>query len=259
MPQVEIDVLVTGRLPLPERYAFRAIGNPFAVIKGVCLAYVLRHPDAGAILVDTGFHPDAGANRRKDFGSPMHLMFAGLRPEPFDRQLRERGVEPAAVERVVMTHLHVDHTSGMRLLENARFTISKREWEAAKGPGFVAHHLPAQSRVDLVDFDADGRPHAEFGSTVDLLGDGSVRLVSTPGHTKGHMSVLVQTPRGEALLAGDAAYTLRNVREQVLPLLTADAARQRRSLAELKAFMDARPGVPVIPSHDPDAYRALAG
>jgi N-acyl homoserine lactone hydrolase len=93
---------------------------------------------------------------------------------------------------------------------------------------------------------------------VDLLGDGSVRLVSTPGHTKGHMSVLVRTGAGEALLAGDAAYTLRNVREQALPLLTADAGRHRRSLAELKAFMDARPGAPLVPSHDPEAYRALA-
>ena len=260
MTQVDLDVIVTGRLVLPDRYAHRTLGNPFARLKGVCLAYVLRHPSGGTILVDTGFHADAASDRRKDFGVAMSVMFAALKPQPFADQLAERGVDPASVRTVVMTHLHVDHTSGMRMLENARFAIARREWEAAAGPrgslkGYVAHHLPPASRVDLVDFT---EPHGPFAETADLLGDGSVRLISTPGHTPGHMSVLVRTPRGEALLAGDAAYTLRNVREQVLPLLTADAGRHRRTLAELKAFMDAHPDVPVVPSHDSDAHRALA-
>ncbi len=261
MPHVDVEVLVTGRLMLPERYAFRTVGNPLARMKGVCLAFVLRHPEAGAILVDTGFHEDAIGDRRKDFGRAMGVMFAALKPEPFERQLRERGVEPAEVQTVLMTHLHVDHTSGMRLLPNARFRIARREWEAATAPraaakGFIAHHFPPPDRVDLIDFDA-GEPHGPFGRTVDLLGDGSIRLVSTPGHTPGHLSVLVRTARGEALLAGDAAYTLRNVRSHVLPLLTADAGAHRRSLEEIGAYMHANPQAPVVASHDPDAYRAL--
>ncbi len=116
MSQVSVDAVVTGRLMLPERYAFRTVGNPLTTIRGVCLAFVLRHPDAGTILVDTGFHQDAISDRRRDFGFPMNVMFLGLRPEPFERQLRDRGIEPAEVQTVLMTHLHVDHTSGMRLL-----------------------------------------------------------------------------------------------------------------------------------------------
>jgi N-acyl homoserine lactone hydrolase len=230
-----------------------------------CLAYVLRHPEAGTILVDTGFHADAANDRRKDFGLAMSLMFRGLRTpsEPFDEQLRRRGVDPDAVERVVMTHLHVDHTSGMRLLPNARFTIARREWAAATargaaGRGFVGHHLPDRSRVDLVDLDADGEPHGPFGRTLDLLGDGSVRLISTPGHTPGHTSLLVRASDGRTvLLAGDAAYTRRNVREEILPLLTADDRAHRTSLRELAAFAEREPDAPIVPSHDPDAWRDL--
>ena len=260
MADVELEVFVTGRLTLPERYAFRTLGNPLARMPAVCLAFAIRHPKAGLLLVDTGFHPRATEDPRADFGLPMSLMFASLRPEPFDRQLRERGIEPGEVERVVMTHLHVDHTSGMRLLDRARYHVARAEWEAATAPraalkGFVAHHLPAPERVELIDF--GGEPHGPFARTLDLLGDGSVRLVSTPGHTPGHQSVLVRTAGGEVLLAGDAAYTRRNVREQVLPLLSADAGRHRRSLAELKAFADRNPHVPLVPSHDPDAYREL--
>lgn len=56
---------------------------------------------------------------------------------------------------------------------------------------------------------------------------------------------------------GDAAYTLRNVREQRLPLLTASDGRARESLRELAAFAELEPGATLVPSHDPDAWRTL--
>jgi glyoxylase-like metal-dependent hydrolase (beta-lactamase superfamily II) len=152
----------------------------------------------------------------------------------------------------------------MRLLPNAEFVLAREEWAAATGrgsgaKGFVAHHLPPAERVRAVDFGADGEPHGPFARTVDLFNDGSVRLVSTPGHTPGHLSLLLRTP-GErlVLLVGDAAYTLRNVREQVLPLLTAGDRRSRESLRELAAFAESEPGATLVPSHDPDAWRELA-
>ena len=273
---VEVDVMRVGELRIPYAYVFRPEGNPLSRVAGLvrpageslrspCLAYVVRHPEAGSILVDTGLHPDASESIRGDFGARMGLMFRGLRAPDgsFDRQLRERGVEPEGVERVVMTHLHVDHTSGMRLLANARFTCSREEWAAATATGsgakgFVSHHLPAASRMDLVDFDADGEPYGPFARTIDLLGDGSVRLLSTPGHTPGHLSVLLRASGGRTvLLVGDAAYTVRSVREQILPLLTASDRRYRASLAELRDFSEREPGAVLVPSHDPDAWREL--
>src|SRR5918997_6803839 len=95
---VELEVIRTGDLPIPRAYVFRdEAGNAVTRIAGVlspraerldshCLAYVVRHPRAGTFLIDTGFHPDARADRRRDFGWRMSLMFGGLRPaaEPFD-------------------------------------------------------------------------------------------------------------------------------------------------------------------------------
>lgn len=222
MTVVAIEPVVTARVPLTELYLHR--GSPLKLVRCPCLAFVLRHPTAGVLLVDTGL------------GSG------------FGRHLLDRGIDPASVRTVLMTHLHVDHTSGMPTLTGARFWITPREWKAARSrlaaaKGFIGRHLPPEDRVELVE------------GEVDVLGDGSIRLLPTPGHTPGHMSVLVRTPSGEVLLAGDAAYTLRNVREQSLPLINADADAYRRSLARLKAFADA--GVLVVPSHDPDAYLAL--
>src|SRR2546421_527792 len=80
-------------------------------VKAACLAYVLRHSSAGTILIDTGFHRDASTSPRKDFGTFMGLVARGVRPAgtPYDERLRELGVEPREVERVIMTHLHFDH------------------------------------------------------------------------------------------------------------------------------------------------------
>ena len=270
--------MVTGELPMPAAYAYRE-GHPALAVARVlraallpggemlrspCLAYVIRHPAAGAILVDTGFHPEATSDRRRDFGPAMRLMFRALEvaDTPYVDQLRRLGVEPDEVERVVMTHLHVDHTSGMRLLPNARFVMSNDEWRGAhrRGAarnGFIAHHLPEESRLELIDFERDGERLGPFERTLDLLGDGSIRLVSTPGHTEGHLSLLVRTTGRQVLLVGDAAYTVRSIGEQIAPLLTVDRERYARSLAELKAFMDQEPDAIVVPSHDPSAWKRL--
>jgi glyoxylase-like metal-dependent hydrolase (beta-lactamase superfamily II) len=116
-----------------------------------------------------------------------------------------------------MTHLHVDHTSGMRLLPKATFICAEQEWAAAQGRfaaahGYVHHHLPAESRVELLDFDRQREPYGAFAKTIDLAGDGSIRLVFTPGHTHGHQSVLLRLGDGHSVLVvGDAAYTSQSI------------------------------------------------
>jgi N-acyl homoserine lactone hydrolase len=101
------------------------------------------------VLIDTGMHPDASRDLRRDFGLPMSLLFRSLKPAPdtFAEQLRGVGVAAEEVKQVVMTHLHVDHTSGMRLLPEATFVCTRAEWAAAQSRfpaahGYVSRHLP---------------------------------------------------------------------------------------------------------------------
>jgi len=276
---VELDVMVTAEIPTPSWYVFRPPGanglirlvaglRPGGeVVRSPCLAFAVGHPSAGTILIDTGMHPDACRSLRRDFGGPMSLVFRGLRPAdaPFDQQLRALDIEPEGVERAIMTHLHVDHTSGMRLLPNAEFTCSREEWAATRQRfavrnGYVDHHLPPGSRMKLVDFEGDGQSYGPFARTIDLLGDGSIRLISTPGHTVGHLSVLLRLAQGrQVLVVGDGAYTLRSIDEEILPLLTHDDGASLRSLREIKAFMRSEPAAIVVPTHDPTAWHALNG
>jgi glyoxylase-like metal-dependent hydrolase (beta-lactamase superfamily II) len=82
------------------------------------------------------------------------MVFRNLKPAdvPYEEQLRRLGVEPREVVRVIMTHLHVDHTSGMRLLPKAKFVCARDEWAAATAAGaaskgYAAHHLPPAWRM----------------------------------------------------------------------------------------------------------------
>jgi N-acyl homoserine lactone hydrolase len=271
-----IEVVRSGELTAPHAYAFRPPGplplrlprllRPGGrILRMPMLWFVLRHPAEGTVLVDTGVHPETARDLRSDLGPVLGVLFRSMKPaETFDDQLTGLGIDAAEVRLVVMTHLHGDHTGGMRMLPNAEFVCSRREWKAAQSRsaamnGYVRHHLPDESRVRLLDTEREGEPHGPFASTIDLLGDGSIRLLSTPGHTPGHLSVLVRLPGEDpVLLVADAAYTLRNIEEEILPFITADDDLYRRSLRELRAFAEREPDVPLVPTHDPDAWRELA-
>ncbi|HEX6601739.1 MAG TPA: MBL fold metallo-hydrolase, partial [Solirubrobacterales bacterium] len=98
-----------------------------------CPAFLIRHPSAGAILVDTGLHPSIATDGRENFG-PLGTRFgkptlqAG---EDVPSQLRKRGLEPGEIPIVVMTHLHLDHTSAISEFPNSTFVVSEAEWKAA--------------------------------------------------------------------------------------------------------------------------------
>ncbi len=124
-------------------------------------------------------------------------------------QLRAREIAPESVGTIVMTHLHSDHASGIAHFPEATFVISADEWESArKGSqldGYLKRQYDHAFDYRLVDFDGPGAgSFATFGRALDLFGDGSVQLVSTPGHTEGHLSVVLRLAHREALIAGDA-------------------------------------------------------
>jgi glyoxylase-like metal-dependent hydrolase (beta-lactamase superfamily II) len=110
----------------------------------------------------------------------------------------------------------------------------------------------------LLDFTRGVEPFGPFEKTIDLFRDGSIRLLFTPGHTKGHMSVLTRLADGrQVLVVGDAAYTLRSIDECVLPMLTVDDQASLASLQALRAFARENPDAILVPSHDPSAWHAL--
>jgi N-acyl homoserine lactone hydrolase len=230
-------------------------------------AFLVRHPGAGAILVDTGLHPSIATDGRENFGRlGNHVGKPRLEPgEDVPAQLRKRGLDPGEVPVVVMTHLHSDHTSAISEFPQSTFVVSEPEWKAAalgSSPalnGYHRAHFDYAFDYRTVDFDRAGNDsYSSFGRTFDLFGDGSIRLAFTPGHSAGHMSVICRLKQDDFVIGGDAMYVLAQLSgDAPLPPRPFDAHNFRRSLQELRLFHGQFPNAVITPGHDPEFYSRI--
>jgi glyoxylase-like metal-dependent hydrolase (beta-lactamase superfamily II) len=114
---------------------------------------------------------------------------------------------------------------------------------------FYEDALRGVARVERIDF-AGAAAIPPLGPSVDVFGDGSLWAISTPGHSKGHISYLIVTKAGPVLLTGDASHTRWGFEHGVPPGKTnEDAAGARRSLAQLALFANEYPEVKIVFGH----------
>ncbi len=241
------------------------------LVKVPVVAFLIEHPTAGPVLVDTGFHrviaEGPPSERNRNLG-PIRWLVGGnieMRPEQTAAaQLRARGIEPREIGLVVMTHLHFDHGSALAELPAATVLVSAPEWRAARARGAALQGYPA-AQLDprltyrTVDFRGPAaHPHGPFERALDLFGDGSIMLLDTPGHSTGHLSVLARLREREALIAGDAIYTIATLREGKRPWHSQNRAAFERSLRALQAYDREHPDALIVPGHDTAHWETLA-
>jgi N-acyl homoserine lactone hydrolase len=213
-------------------------------------SYLIEHPK-GRLLFDTGLHPDC----RRDPASRVAAQIAQLfrfdfrTGEEVSARLRALGREPERIDLIVNSHLHFDHAGGNACFPNATVVVQRSEWHAGMDPdsvaalGFNPRDYDLGHKVKLVD--------GEY----DLFGDGRVVLLPTPGHTPGHQSLKLRLDSGEVVLAADACYFCRTLRERRLPLATYDREQMLQSLDRL-ARLEAG-GARIFFGHDPEFWKSV--
>jgi glyoxylase-like metal-dependent hydrolase (beta-lactamase superfamily II) len=277
---VAVEPLIAGHVDFPRaamvdqggsfktlRLA-RAISSPKAAETVPVPAFLIHHPSVGPVLVDTGLHPSIASGGSENFGGLANRFG---RPslevdEDVPSQLRAKGIEPRQVPVVVMTHLHLDHSSAISEFPDSTFVVSAAEWQdAAQGSkpslnGYRRAHFDLAFEYRAVDFDGDAiGSYATFGRTFDLFGDGSVRLAFTPGHSAGHCSVICRLGATDFVIGGDAFYMLGQLEGREPPAPRPfDAHNLRRSAQELRLFHAQFPDAVITPGHDPDFYARIA-
>lgn len=259
-----------GRGLLQTLEAF-GIGVPASGLRTIPIpAYLLEHPTAGRVLVDTGMHASIAQGpftreRVRNLGPVGAVMSrdAHMRPEQTAAaQLRAQGIDPAEIELVVMTHLHFDHASALSDFPNATVLVEEREWRAAWARdrhlhGYSTAQLDPRLSYRTLDFSSPAAcARGSFERTLDVFGDGSLTLASTPGHTVGHLSLIARLKGREALLTADAAYTLATIRDGARPWLMPDRDSFEDSLRQIQAYDREHPDAIVIPGHDMAAWNA---
>jgi N-acyl homoserine lactone hydrolase len=210
--------------------------------------FLLRGDDGSIGLVDTGV-------RDLDEIQPYNLAGVGHRgrfrmdmaTQNIPLLLRQEGVDPAEVDYVLLTHLHYDHASNVRLFPNARFVVSRTGWHLTLDP-------PAQELAPDVAF-----PHDMIGY---LAGEARDRLVLADdeapeilpgidafylgGHTMCSQALVVQTKQGIAVFPGDVVFYYENLEKNHPVGLAVNIPQCYLAMKRIREL-----GGILVPPHDP--------
>ncbi len=218
-------------------------------------------------LVDTGLSPLLATDPAAYLGETLAKLGKSALKEVTIKaewsaaaRLQKLGVDRGQVGRVILTHAHFDHTGANRDFPHAAFLLTQPLWDAGrKGDLFSGHwrrDFPDSLRLQLIDFHGSA-PFLTFAGRYDVFGDGSVIVLPMPGHDPGCVGVFVRARTRNVLLIGDAAYTMRNIRELTMPARAVDAEAEWDTLGRLRKLTEAAPDILIVPSHDAAVIRAI--
>lgn len=220
-----------GRIVLPSLQGFGISDDETDVREVAVPCYVIEH-SKGRLLFDGGVSSDfaSSADWTDYYGMQVRL------DEPLADQLKAIGLDMSSFDFIAFSHLHWDHAGVANEIQSGQVIIQKPEFEAAfptEGTPYAGFdpaligHLKDLERV-VIDGDYD------------VFGDGSVRIISSPGHTPGHQSLWVDLPNtGPVLLTGDLYHFPLNRTEQRVPDFNHDKEATRRSMVKVEELAKA--------------------
>lgn len=200
--------------------------------------WAIHRTEGPPIVVDTGFAPAAAAARGRTL---LRAVEEGL---------RQAGVDPGAVEDVIITHMHYDHAGSLGLFPKARFHIQDAEMAfctgRAMGHALVRAPFDVEPVTEMVRHVFAERVVFHAGSATIAPG---IEVHHVGGHTAGLQIVHVVTARGLVILASDAAHLYANLAHRIPFPIVVDIPAYLEALDRIASSV---PGPShVIPGHDP--------
>jgi glyoxylase-like metal-dependent hydrolase (beta-lactamase superfamily II) len=243
---------ITGLIPTVPKEKQRDITIPISM-------WIVDHPK-GLVVFDTGNNVAISDGNCKSYwqaGMCDFLKPTQKREDVIDMQLKKLGYSVDKVKIVVTSHTHLDHGSNMKLFPNAIHVLQKKElfqgwwpekFQGRTGGAFVQADLDGTRDFNFLELDGD----------YDLFGDGSVLILSTPGHTIGHQSMKVKTASsGTIIISQDAVWMQENL-DGYAAGLNFSVQAYTNSVNRLKFMRDIE-GTQLFMAHDQDQYAAKGG
>jgi N-acyl homoserine lactone hydrolase len=194
--------------------------------------YLIRHAK-GLMLWDSGINDSVAA-------MPEGLARSKVAPRYWLRktivaQLAEIGVAPAQVTHVAFSHTHSDHVGNANLFTAATLYIQEAEFDAAFGSEAASKFNFEPANYAKLR----ANPIVKLKGDHDIFGDGSVMILSTPGHTPGHQSLLVRLPKtGPVVLSGDMVHLQDNWMNRRVPAFNFNREQSLRSMEKVAAVIE---------------------
>ena len=184
--------------------------------------YLIKHAQ-GWMLWDTGVDDAIAAmpDGQKP-ADPRATLWR--RPKTLAGQLEQLGIKPSDIKYVSVSHSHPDHIGNVEMFPQALLLVQKAEYE---WPGTNnASRFKPEHPVTKVEGDKD------------VFDDGSVTILSTPGHTPGHQSLVVKLPKtGAVLLSGDAVHFQSNWDNRRVPAINTGQEQTRASMQRMAEIL----------------------
>lgn len=207
--------------------------------------FVIRHP-SGTLLWDAGLSDDLygqASNQGNIHLDVRHTLAS---------QLQLAGISADEIDFIAFSHLHFDHVGNAGLFTNARWLIQGEEYEAAFAKSGRQQGFNPQYYEALRD-----NPRTLLHGNHDVFGDGSVRIISAPGHTVGHQVLWIELPEsGPVLLSGDLYHFKENRELRAFPSFNHSARKSLQAIQEIEKLLKKEEAALVI-QHDPAHFQAL--
>jgi glyoxylase-like metal-dependent hydrolase (beta-lactamase superfamily II) len=233
--------------------------------------FVVEHRD-GLVLFDTG--QDRASVQDPDYfpGGPLGFLYHRLarfhigEDQALPVRLDALGYSPTDVAVAALSHFHQDHIGGLPHLTGARIVASTTEYgqlksRLAEARGVLRQHIDLPGlEWDPVEFDPLEHPDLKpFTHGADLMGDGSMILLPTPGHTPGSLSMLIRRPEADPLLfVGDLTYDAHAMEHEGTLPGVGSTKQLRATTARVIELKRRLPGLRILAAHDPGAEGALS-
>ncbi|MBL1431302.1 MAG: N-acyl homoserine lactonase family protein [Robiginitomaculum sp.] len=228
-PEIKLYTMSCGVINISDISAFSNKGEfdgKKSVFSNSC--YLIRHPD-GDLMWDAGL-PDALAQNPDGM---QNGVFHVSVPKTLKSQLDEIGVAPDDIEYFAMSHSHFDHTG------NANMFAGEPQWIVdANEHAWMFEEAPAAGIAQLDSFiQFKDKPAIKITSDHDVFGDGSVTIIRTPGHTPGHLALLVKLPKtGNLLLSGDLYHMPQSRELRSIPVFNTSPEQTLVSMDKFEAL-----------------------
>lgn len=249
--QVEVIPLLTGEVRV-DRSVLIDLDHPEMAganddkIWVPVIAYLVRHPSHGDLLIDTGFDASFAESGHGNFGGLAKFVTIGRQKRGHDTAslLRELSVNPESLKMIVLSHMHADHTAGLPGLPiEVPVVAGPSAMDSYEVLWYAPHdHLEGRESIETLKLPKDGM--------LDFFGDGSLVVMATPGHAAGNLSFLVHTAKGATLLTCDASHTREGLDRDIAPGKALDANAARESLSALRRYLAEHPETRFKAGHD---------
>ncbi len=257
--KVGFAVIHTGQAGLTPEGALVSGGSWFNLRHLAQNAVLIRHPQ-GDVMIDAGL----GSKIDEQFASNsfvMRQLFAYQQLNPAVNQFDKAAYSASNVTKIIPTHLHWDHASGLVDFPGAQVWVQQAEYEEALG-GHAPAHLQSQldsKNIQWNFIELGNNAFNGYPKSLDVYGDGSIVLVDLKGHSAGQVGIFLTVSSGKQyFFVGDTTWTIKGVQDNAprsdllkwLVNINWDDEKNSQKISQLHEIYNTQADIMIVPAHD---------